>query len=165
MPITLADLLTRARSQVGLNTRYVLGGGTASGVSCQDKESACDCSGYVCWVLQRARRMTDPRWAKVNGGWLNTDLWWWDAMRDDILGEQCEPQAGALIVYPAAWMDKRKTGPKIGHIGILTAPDRVIHCSGGNYRTAKDAIQETGLEVFRKVPSAITVWVKGVDHA
>lgn len=161
--MTVEMLLSRARSQVGMKAAYKLGGGHASRESCLDAEGACDCSGFVCWVIQRSRRNADPRWTKVNGGWLNTDLWWWDAIHDEVLGERCEPQAGALIVYPAAWMDKRKTGPKIGHIGVLTAPDRVIHCSGGNFKRAGDAIQETGLEVFRKIPSTITLWMKGVE--
>lgn len=151
------QIVVRARSQIGLKTRYVLGGGHAGGDSCQDRDKACDCSGFICWVLQRRRRCDLPWAATVNGGWLNTDLWWYDAMHDEHLGSRCEPQAGALIVYPASWMDKRKTGPKIGHIGLLTAPDRVIHCSGGNFKRAGDAIQETGLEVFLKVASTITL--------
>lgn len=149
--------IARAKSQIGLKTKYTFGGGHAGGDSCQDDDGACDCSGFICWVLQRRRRCDLPWAGKVNGGWLNTDLWWWDAMHDAILSERCSPQPGALIVYPASWMDKRKTGPKVGHIGILTAPDRVIHCSGGNVKQYGDAIQETGLDVFLKIASTITL--------
>lgn len=155
--MAIDQLIQRARSQIGLPTKYVLGGGHAGGDSCRDAAGACDCSGFICWVLQRRRRLDQPWAVKINGGWLNTDLWWYDAHHDEHLGAQCEPQAGALIVYPASWVDKRKIGPKIGHIGILTAPDRVIHCSGGNVRQTGDAIQETGLTVFQRVASTCFV--------
>lgn len=165
--MTHSDLLARARSQVGLKTRYALGGGTVSGTTCQDLTKACDCSGFVLWCLQWRRRYPDEAWLKTaTGGWLNTDGLWYDAMHgpERFVSRIEQPEPGALIVYPASWMSKQ-AGPKVGHVGILTAPDRVIHCSAGNMRRCGDAISETLTDIFTKWPSTIMVWPKTVERA
>ena len=159
MTYSIDEVLTRARSQIGLKIRYALGGGTVSGTTCQDLTKACDCSGFVLWCLGWRRRYPDEAWLKrATNGWLNTDGIWYDAMEGPhrFVTPIENRHAGALIVYPAAWMSKQP-GPKVGHIGILTAPDRVIHCSNGNARRTGDAIQETGVEAFLAVASTCIV--------
>lgn len=157
--MTVAELLTRARSQIGRQTRYALGGGTVSGSTCQDLTKACDCSGFILWCLQWRRRYAEEAWLKhATGGWLNTDGIWYDATHGphQFVRPLDSPQAGGLIVYPAAWMSKQP-GPKVGHIGILTSPETVIHCSAGNMRRCGDAIQETALTVFQR-PATLYAW-------
>lgn len=167
--MTVDDLLARARSQIGKQTRYALGGGTVSGTTCQDPSKACDCSGFVLWCLQWRRRYPDEAWLKkATGGWLNTDGIWYDSVTEvQVQGRfvsPCERTAGALIVYPASWMTHsvlgmpKGSGPQVGHIGILTAPDKVIHCSAGNWRKCGDAITQTGTEIFDRVSATRTVW-------
>lgn len=163
--MTTRELLDRARSQIGLKTHYLLGGGTVSGATCQDPSKGCDCSGFVLWCLRWKRRYPDEAWLKrATNGWLNTDGIWYDASEgpNRFVLPLDAPKAGALIVYPAQWMSKQ-TGPKVGHIGILTAPDRAIHCSAGNMKRCGDAISETPLTVFLQWPATIYVWPKGLD--
>ncbi len=168
--MTVDELIARARSQIGLKIRYALGGGSVSSDSCRDEHGGCDCSGFVLWCLGWPRRDATAAWLKhATNGWLNTDAIWYDAAEGP--GQYvtpCDRAPGALIVYPAAWMSKQP-GPKVGHIGILTAPDRVIHCSSGNQRRGGDAIAETETAVFDRVSSARTVRPRGVtppdDHA
>lgn len=157
--MTIEELLARARSQIGKQTRYALGGGTVSGSTCQDLTKACDCSGFVLWCLQLRRQYPNEAWLKqATGGWLNTDGIWYDATEGPhrFVRPLAVPQAGGLIVYPAAWMSRQQR-PKVGHIGILTSPETVIHCSAGNMRRYKDAIAETSTAVFHQ-PSMILVW-------
>lgn len=158
------EVVTRACSQIGLKTRYALGGGTVSGSTCQDLTKACDCSGFILWCLQWRRRYSDETWLKkATGGWLNTDGIWYDAAQgpERFVTQVDEPMRGALVVYPARWMSKQD-GPKVGHIGILSAVDKVIHCSSGNMRQFGDAIAETPLTLFLRWPSTIFVWPKTV---
>jgi hypothetical protein len=170
--MTSQDLIARARSQIGLTTTYTLGGGTVSGDSCRDGDGACDCSGFVLWCLGLKRRWPDLPWLKeATGGWLNTDGLWYDGAVGPcrFVSPLTDPRPGAIIVYPASWMSKM-TGPKVGHCGIVStvgtevAQHRVVHCSAGNVRRNKDAIAETGLDVFMRVPSARFFWPNGVER-
>lgn len=166
--MTTAELLARVRSAAGNQTIYKMGGGTLDPrtPSPRDEQGCCDCSAFVCWALELAKYQPGLAWlAKVNGGWLNTDGIWWDATRERTgFFDQLErPAVGCVLVYPS----KRVSGwpgPPVGHIGIVTALDaegrasRVIHCSSGNYRKGKDAIAETGPEVFSAVGSTVAAW-------
>lgn len=169
--MTAQELIARARAQIGQGTVYRLGGGTVAGDSCRDEAGACDCSGFVLWCLGLQRRYPEERWlATATGGWLNTDGLWYDAMTGpNRFVTPCDRVPGALIVYPASWMAHsvlgapKSVGPRVGHIGILTAPDLVIHCSAGNRRRCGDAITQTGTEVFDRVAVTRTVWPNGVE--
>lgn len=162
--MTVDELIARARSQIGLKTRYALGGGTVSGEHCRDGRGACDCSGFVLWCLGWPRRDAGAAWLKrATNGWINTDGLWYDATEGPgAWVTPCDRAPGALIVYPASWMSRRP-GPKVGHIGILTAPDRVIHCSSGNQRRCGDAIGETDTAAFDRVLSLRTVWPRSLS--
>lgn len=169
--MTAAELIARARSQIGRKTAYVLGGGTVAGESCRDEHDACDCSGFLLWCLRLKRRYPEERWlTQATGGWLNTDGLWYDGVvgPSRFVHTIDTPRPGALIIYPASWMSKM-TGPKVGHCGIVTAvgtevaAHRVIHCSAGNARRSKDAIAETTFDVFMRVPSARFFWPNGVE--
>lgn len=100
---------------------------------------------------------------KLNGDWFNTDGIWWDATKESTgFFEQIDkPEPGAVVVFPGNATSKTP-GPKIGHIGIVTAKlangsYRVVHCSNGNFRSTRDAIQETPATVF-KPSSTIFAW-------
>ncbi len=158
------DLVERAWSQCGLPTKYRMGGGkiVPEGDDCHDERGAADCSAFACWVLglRKYQGTTHQFLKQLNGGWLNTDGIWWDAVMTGVgfFEEVLEPQPGDAIVYPAKWVLKSADklqgwNPKVGHVGIVSsvAPLRVVHCSNGNWRNEKDAIRETDGSVFERV--------------
>lgn len=113
---------------------------------------ACDCSGYVCWVLGLSRRTPA-------GGWINTDSIWADAQgarRGFARRDQAAP--GDLLVYP-----QEGSGERFGHIGLVTAVDaagralRVLHCSADNFALVPvgDAIRETAPAAFDRQPRTL----------
>jgi hypothetical protein len=133
------------------------------------KVRACDCSGFVCWVLGFARTTTQPPWSR-NGEvfWINTDAIWRDAAADGAHARfVLLPSAavGCLAVYP-----KPDDGSEpFGHVAFVSAvgadgkPERFIHCSGENYRSHLDAIQENYTDAFlHRAASTRYVWPKGV---
>lgn len=154
------DLVKRAQSALGLSTIYRLGAGAPyTALTPADESGACDCSGFVCWVLGISRHQPTLGFlVRLNGGWVNTDgmvedSTWPLGFFDRVPGD---PEPGDLLVYPSRsyaklYQDYPK-GPTIGHVGIVTGKNRVIHCSAGNYRAKKDAIQETDPSVFTRVP-------------
>jgi cell wall-associated NlpC family hydrolase len=156
--MTPQELVARARAQIGLPTRYVLGGGRTQGEDPRDEAGGCDCSAFVCWCLGLAKYQPQFAWLhQVSGGWLNTAGLWWDAVREKTgYFEQIDaPEVGSIVVYPPAYVVGKKL-PKIGHVGIVAEVGdaglgtglRVVHCSKGNFTRTGDAIQETGAEVF-----------------
>lgn len=123
--ITRADLLTRARSALTPKGTYRLGGGHTDPdfESPLDADGTCDCSAFICWALQLHKFDKSRTWLQVvNGGYLNTDGVWWDAVktelgifnmvgwgqhwraRPDGRGLTVIARAGDLIVYPALWV-------------------------------------------------------------
>ena len=191
------DALERGRSQVELGTKYRLGGGKTipRGSTCQDEDKGCDCSAFVCWVLRLPKWQNDEIWYldKLNDGWLNTDGMWLDAKRSfGFFSELAFPLPGAIVVYPAhrGRMGLPSTpGPRIGHVGIVTAVSRrtnaragrrgelegvafvptvakqVVHCSGGNFRGWGDAIRETDATVWERRRSTIFAWPSSIVPA
>ena len=158
-------LLKRARSVVNAAIRYRLGeGGFHHDAPGPARNGSCDCSGYVCWALGLGRVTRHPLYVRFNGGWINTDSIVHDASRPTGYFERLElPLPGCVIVYP-----KKGSSKAYGHIGIVTSvagasPSNVIHCSAGNYRTTKSAIQETGSEDF-KLPTTIYAWYEGIER-
>ncbi len=76
-----------------------------------------------------------------------------------------DPIPGSFLVYPDY---KDSTGKRRdGHIGLVVEANgqgvggasKVIHCSLGNFKSKKDAIQVTGPDVWLKHSSSIVVWL------
>ncbi len=163
--LTVTNMLTRARSAVGKNTRYQLGhGGThPSAILPGVPSQGCDCSGYVCWCLGISRQTSHNLYRRFNGGWINTDAIIHDASKDTgFFYKIPSPQVGAIIVFPS-----RRPHRSYGHVGIVTEVrnnnvSKVIHCSSGNYRNFGDAIAETSPGVFLDNPNTILVWYEGL---
>ncbi len=154
-PVTVQAnaLVARAQTAVGKGIRYELGGGGMNPASALPaSNNRCDCSGFVCWVLGLSRKTDLPFYQKF-GGWIYTD-----SMVEDINSQAgiferiTTPEIGCIVVYGA--------GPKIGHVGMVSEVGngemkKVIHCSAGNDKKFKDAIQETSPAVFNR---ADAVW-------
>jgi CHAP domain-containing protein len=156
IPVTLAQIIKRARSVVG-EGKYLLGAGgrVPSHATPFDEHGQCDCSGFVAWCLGQDRFQP----SHIGGNWIETTDIVADATGPQKMFERVyEKKPGYVIVYA----DK---GGHQGHVGIIsTWPDqhggfRVIHCSMGNYRTKGVAIAETGPDVFT-IRGAITVRFK-----
>jgi hypothetical protein len=130
--VTGADIVARARTQIGLGTRYALGWGDHNGTSPDfddragvegiDKDpddtdcrqaGACDCSAFVCWCLRMKKHQPDLGWLRrLNGGWFATDGIWWDAVKQRgdglfrlIRGGEV-PVIGAVVVFPSSRIAK-----------------------------------------------------------
>lgn len=164
------DIVAKARSAIGHGTLYRLGAGAPqSSPHPWDETGACDCSGFVCWVLGLSRYQSLLAFLRpLNGGWLNTDGILCDALNPTGYFEPA-PAAlpGDLIVYPSSWFAKKaglgRGGPRIGHVGVVTGVDLVVHCSSGNYRSYQDSIRETNMGVFRAVAYSRYVKFCGVE--
>lgn len=167
------DIVARARSAVGHGTLYRLGAGAPfTAPHPWDEAGACDCSGFVCWVLGLSR--FQPNFAflhELSGGWLNTDGMVCDSINPTGYFEPASAAfPGDLIIYPSRAYQRlrRKTrvnrdgGPRIGHVGVWTGKG-VVHCSSGNFRTRADAIAETTDEVFRAVSYFRYIRFSGVE--
>lgn len=152
--ITREEIVLKARSMIGARTVYLLGAGgmhpEAAHPWDNERGRHSDCSGFVAWCCGYSRFTHDTWYANRNGGWINTD-----AIRADgldaggLFTAVAKAQPGDIIVFPGG-----VPGHSIGHVGVISAvdsngkPTRVIHCSAGNYRTALDAVRETGAELF-----------------
>lgn len=160
------EIVAKARRAIGHGTLYRLGAGAPQTAPHPwDETGACDCSGFVCWVLGISRYQPMFSFLKVmNGGWMNTDGMVCDALNPTGYFEPVVdvPLIGDLIVYPSGWYAKvlkennRSTAPRIGHVGVVSSvlggrAVSVIHCSSGNYRQHSDAIQETNPTMFTSV--------------
>lgn len=160
--MTVNELLARAKSVTNKRIKYRLGAGGMNPASASPANinGECDCSGYVCWALGVSRQTSHPLYVAFNGGWINTDAMCMDGARSTGLFELLDvPRVGALIVYPGS-----KKG--VGHVGIITqvfdnSAIKAVHCSAGNYRKFKDAIVETGVEVFQR-PDVRVLWYCGI---
>ena len=152
------EIVEKARGAIGHGTLYRLGAGAPETAPHPwDEAGACDCSGFVCWVLGISRFQPHLQFLKsLNGGWMNTDGMYYDAsLPAGLFSPEASPEHGSLIVYPSHSYAKKVglngSGPRIGHVGILTDNRTVIHCSSSNFKLRGDAIEETDTEVFRNV--------------
>jgi cell wall-associated NlpC family hydrolase len=159
--MNVTDALARAASMIGKGTKYKLGsGGMDPNASTPVNLSGeCDCSGFVCWCFEMSRKTNHPAYVQFNGGWINTDAIVHDAVSAvGFFSRIDEPRPGALYVYPSP-APKRS-----GHVGIISkvgSKPMVIHCSSGNFKAKKDAIQETDPKVFLSNPKTIIAWFAG----
>jgi hypothetical protein len=162
-----ADIVARAKSQIGLKTVYMLGHGGMrpdQPMAC-DGQRMCDCSGFAAWVLGVSRKTDNPYYKAYNGGWIETTAITRDAkavgvgMFDLIAWNRARP--GDLLV----WGDH--DGHQ-GHVGIITqidetGPKWITHCSLGNFKALGDAISQTDVGIFRR-NNAIAARCAWVQH-
>ncbi|MEO8546210.1 MAG: CHAP domain-containing protein [Burkholderiaceae bacterium] len=130
---------------------------------------ACDCSGFVTWVLDLARAPS------AAGPWINTDSIFADATgttarfkRHDSNAAPLSTRVGAMLVFP------KDSTHEVGHIGFVTQvdaagrPTRLVHCAPQNFLVppapgaARTAILETAPDVFFQAPQTIAVWSNAV---
>jgi len=157
IPVTLAQIASRARSVIG-EGKYLLGAGgrVPSHATPFDEHGCCDCSGFVAWCLGQDRYQP----SHIGGNWIETTDIVRDAQGPQQMFERVyEKKPGYVMVYP-------DTAGRQGHVGIISSlPDEhgdfhVTHCSMGNFRTLGVAIAETRPDVFT-MHGAITVRFKG----
>lgn len=162
-------IIARALSGVGKKTIYSSPGKMpALAASEWPMNAANDCSGFLCWVLRfsKNRKIDHPLYKKVNGGYFETTGIHADGLHSTgFFTKIDDPIPGALLVYP----DYKDVSGKRrdGHIGLVVESSgpgvsgaiKVVHCSLGNYRTKKDAIQVTGPDAWLKHSSSIIVWL------
>ena len=118
---TVDEVLTRARSQIGLGIRYKLGGGAirASRHTCADGAGACDCSAFACWALgidkQGSYPFLVPAGQPVEPGnqWYGTDNIWNDSVHIalGVFSKIEEPVPGCLVLFPAQRASRTKATP------------------------------------------------------
>lgn len=131
---------------------------------------ACDCSGFVWWVLNEARANRDTLWIHK------------DSATEQQRFERFDPKValrakpGALLVYPDGATDVHGEPVPQGHVGVVTEVDaagmplRVIHCSASNFLQPpapgqpRNAIRETGPEAFEGYADTRAVWFKAVPR-
>jgi hypothetical protein len=154
-------VIARAEAAVGQGIRYELGkGGYAPGHPLPTKSGTCDCSGFVAWCLGFDRRMTEMFYVQYNGGWFETTAIYKDIGESvGIFDELKTPRRGAVIVRPDTIANGQR---REGHIGLLTASDKVIHCSKGNDTQTGDAIRETDLATFGAITKCRFGWLVGL---
>lgn len=128
---------------------------------------ACDCSGYVCWVLGTSRHVDHASFAGGDG-WIFTDSIWTDAMGPNTLFRRlAAARPGALVVYP-----KEGSHENFGHVGIVIEADAagratlVAHCSAANMQDGPfDAIKITTPAVFERQARSIYAAYRGDNTA
>jgi len=159
-PLSRDAVVARARSVIGKATVYKLGQGGRDphalhpGVVRMVEGFAtyeCDCSGFAAWCVGVDRYLPNVGAAEADAyQWFETSNLAKDVLRDDwpnlrkVLWQAALP--GDLLV----WGDREGSQ---GHVGVVASlgqvgPETVVHCSAGNFRREKDAIQETGVELF-----------------
>ena len=148
-----AALLARARSAMGHGCVYVLGKGGMNPESPTPwgEKIESDCSGFALWCAGLHRLL-----------WLDTTrlvMIARDLQRVVALVPWIEAKSADFVIYP----DRVGTDGKHhqGHMGIVAeamrGPQRVIHCSAGNWSRTGDAIAETGPEVWTMNAGSIVV--------
>lgn len=161
------EVVTRARSQIGLKTIYDLGrGGFYPGsLTAADTKGRCDCSGFVAWCLKESRYVTFEMYVAELGHWVETSAIVRDANRPFGMFNRVpmgQAQPGMVIVYGD------RPGHQ-GHVGIISevgsgAIRKVVHCAKSNYLHTGDAIQETSPEIFLANPHTIVARFANVNH-
>jgi len=156
-PTTRVEAIGRALSMIGQPIEYQLkphnGGGNPDAPDPAthwiDNErtprATCDCAGFVAWCLgyDRYQPRNFPHW----GGWINTDSMLFAAQVTSTWfapSPYYDAEPGEIVVYGSRI--NPKTGKRVpGHVGIITHrfPQRVTHCSSGNFIRLGYAVAET----------------------
>lgn len=154
----MTDSVARARTAIGKTTVYALGkGGMYPDLEHPaNNQRQCDCSGFASWALGVSRYVQHGHaWEhKFLEPWISTTSIYDDAMHTNgVFAKAALAQPGDLIVYPD------HDGGQ-GHVGVITeavdgVPQKVCHCSGGNFKKFGDAIQETPVADYWKKNGAI----------
>ena len=157
--MTAQEAVDRARSAVAGGAIYKLGKGGFDPMSAKpwNRVFECDCSGFVSWCLGVSRKTDNPWYVDFNGGWFETSAIVRDAK--SVFGVFTEiPRADALPGDLLVWGDR---DGQQGHVGIVTGPTTIIHCSKGNFQNTKDAIRETQQGVFtsNRAIAARCAWI------
>lgn len=119
-PQIAARRIARARSAIGLGITYRLGhGGFRPTVSTPTTTSACDCSGFVAWVLELKRDRRNTWWTKFlpwkQSAWIETTNIYKDALStNSVFVRLLTPEPGCIVVFP-------DSGGRQGHVGIVSA--------------------------------------------
>lgn len=145
--------MLRARSAIDRGCNYKLGAGGRrwhKGTPWHPLTFSCDCSGFVAWCLEVDRHTSHPFYKNQNGGWLETSAIYRDSQLAGVGMFDAVTWQDALLGDLLVWPDRNG---KQGHVGIVSesspvGPSRVIHCSAGNWRLMKDAIQETSVGLW-----------------
>lgn len=162
-----ATLIARARSGLGKKTQYKSPGVSPplGAASWPASGAACDCTGFLAWVLRISRKVDHPLYVRVNGGWFETTAIFEDGRQASGYFEPLtKPRPGAFLVYG----DYRGSDGQMhdGHIGLVTDANgkpgaagatQVVHCSFGGWKRHGDAIRETDSAIWQARPSLI-VW-------
>jgi hypothetical protein len=159
------QVVNRARASIGGGCIYGLGKGGfhPSALYPWNMNRECDCSGFASWCLGVSRLIDEghPFKGLFMGSWLETSAIYRDAsdpapsafQRIDLLAAA----PGDLYVFG----DRRHDGHvRQGHVAVISSvgpqgPEALVHCSAGNWRTLRDAIQETEVAEFWKERGAI----------
>lgn len=172
---TVDEVLSRARSQVGLAIRYRLGGGAARAGrhTSADAKGTCDCSAFACWALGIDKQGSYPflvspgQPVEPGNQWYGTDNIWNDSVHIAVglFSRIDAPAPGCLILYPRQRLSGKKSTP--GHVGVVTSVGAngalsVLHCSSGNFKRSGDAIQETDDTVFRGKAGLVFSWCAAI---
>jgi len=161
-----SEIILRARSAIGHGIPYKLGKGGYNPTALVPGRIGCDCSGFIAWVFGVSRKLDIPYYKNLNGGWFETSAIVADSKSTNGFVDQIDfiiAKPGDILVWPDGEGHQ-------GHIGVISevneslqVPQKVIHCSLGNYRKYNDAIQETGIEIFlsHHAIAAKFAWVEG----
>lgn len=134
--------------------RYQMGaGGKQTDIArpCPSITGACDCSGFVAWVLGIAR---GPR--AISPTWIETTNIWRDATgAQRSFARLAAPRPGCLLVYP-------DQGTRQGHVALVTdirgGRWYGVDCSAGRYARAGNAMGYGPLDYFARKPDFVVVW-------
>jgi len=172
--MTRKELIDKARAMTELPAKYAMGGGKLypKGKDPLDENGKCDCSAFVMWCLGLPKFTDDFAWLTAwNGGWFNTDGIWKSQRHTCgyFYNGPGTPAIGRILVYPAAWVARPvggpKVGPRVGHVAIVSGPDRIIHCSSGNQRKHGRAIMETDISAIPSPDSIRYLRASSVDYS
>lgn len=134
--------------------RYQMGAGgkkTDIDRACPSSTGACDCSGFVAWILGIAR---GPR--RDAPVWIETTNIWRDATgRKESFVPLATAKPGCLLVYP-------DQGTRQGHVALLTTIKGGrwygVDCSAGRAARTGQALGYGPLDYFRSKPDFVAVW-------
>src|SRR3990167_2360897 len=136
-----ARRVERARSRIGMRTEYELGKGGYE-PSAKSPGAACDCSGFVAWVLEISRKHKPSR-----NWWIETTQLVLHAKKGEVFVQLKYPEPGCIVAYG-------DSGGRQGHTGVVVAARSirdfdVVDCSSGSWKRLGDAIMERRGTIFR----------------